>query len=384
MPVKQKPKKSETFARIRVVGVGGSGKNAVNHMVNSKLEGVEFIITNTDSQDIDQSLTNNTICIGKKLTRGLGTGMNPGLGKEAAEQSEDEIRNVLKGADLVFITGGMGGGTGTGASPVIANIARDLGALVVAVVTIPFAFEGEMRMDLAQEGIQNLREEVDSIVVIPNENLVHLADKTTTMADSFALSDDVLLRAVRGISELITRPGYINVDFADLRAIMKDSGTANMGVGYGSGPNRTHLALEDAINSPVIGMPIHGAKRILFSIASKTSKDITMLEVQDIASNITKMVSSDAQIIFGTTQDPSLKSEDIRLTVIATVIDNEVIKHAENETPGMLDNIHKKEISNSKVTIIGESIPEVNNDEFSEEYDNTNNIQPKISRLWKK
>ena len=384
MPVKRKKETIEPFARVRVIGVGGSGKNAINHMVRSKLDGVEFIIANTDSQDIEQSLTHNAICIGKQLTRGLGTGMNSDLGKEAAEQSTDMLKGSLKGADLVFIACGMGGGTGTGASPVIANIAKDLGALVVAVVTTPFAFEGKRRMALAREGIKNLSESVDSIVIIPNENLIHLADKTTSMADSFALSDDVLLKAVHGISDLITRPGLINVDFADLKAIMYESGIASMGVGHGNGPNRTQLALEDAIRSPVIGMPIQGAKRALFSIASKTANDITMLEVQDIASTITNLVSPEAQIIFGTTLDSSLKVGDVRVTVVATAIDRKNIQEKEEPAPETPPATVKNQntVPNSKVTIIGDSIPDDETDEDFEE--DTSDRSDNAFRLWRK
>ena len=321
MPQKKDVGNVDSFARIRVIGIGGSGKNAVNHMVNEKLTGIEFIVANTDSQDLEHSLVSKKIYLGSKITRGLGTGMNPDLGRESAESSIDDIKDMLKGADMIFLAGGMGGGTGTGASPVIARIAKDLGILVVAIVTLPFEFEGIYRMKVAQEGVESLREHVDSIVIIPNDNLIEIADKSTTMRDAFAMSDNILLRGVQGISDLITRPGIINIDFADVHTIMKGSGVAVLGVGHGEGQTRVDTAIDEALFSPVVGLPIIGAKRVLFSVATKTKSDVGILEIQEIAKRVTDLINPDGQIIFGTVEDDKLKQGQIRITVIATDIE---------------------------------------------------------------
>lgn len=306
----------ETFARIKVVGVGGSGNNAVNHMVNSKVGGVEFIAMNTDVQDLHKSLASKKINLGKNLTKGLGAGMNPEVGKRAAEETKSEIQDVTKGSDLVFIACGMGGGTGTGAAPIVARASKEQGILTVAVVTRPFSFEGAHRMRLAEIGIKELEKEVDAIVIIPNDRLLAISDKETTFKDAFAMCDEVLRQAVEGITDLITTPGIINVDFADIKAIMADAGSALMGIGRASGDNRAEEAALRAINSPLLEISINGAKGVLFSIAG--NEDLGIQEVQTAAKIITESIDSDAKVIFGTTRDEKLKKGEIRITVIAT------------------------------------------------------------------
>ena len=306
----------EAFARIRVVGVGGSGGNAINHMLNSKVEGVDFIAINTDSQDLHHSKAKKKIHIGKNLTRGLGTGMNPELGKRAAEETREEIHEALKGSDMVFVTGGMGGGTGTGAAPVVAQIAKEAGALTIGVVTRPFSFEGMQRARLAEQGIANLKREVDAIIEIPNDKLLSLVSKETNVKDAFAICDDILKEAVIGISDLITTPGIINVDFADIRAVMESAGSALMGIGQAGGEGRATKAAQEAINSPLLDIDINGATGVLFAISG--GDDLTMLEIQEAAGVITKSVDSNARIIFGTIEDKSLKKGFIKVTVIAT------------------------------------------------------------------
>ena len=306
----------ETFARIKVVGVGGSGKNAVNNMVNSKVKGVEFLAINTDAQDLHHSLAKKKIHIGKNLTRGLGTGMNPELGKRAVEETKEEIQEAIKGADMVFIAGGMGGGTCTGASPVVARTAKEVGALTVAVVTKPFFFEGTQRMRLAEQGIDDLRKSVDAIIVIPNDRLLSTITKETTAKAAFAMCDEILKQAVEGISDLITTPGIINTDFADVRAVLENAGSALMGVGSGTGEKRAEEAARSAINSPLLDISISGAKGVLFSIAG--GDDLTMFEIQDAAKAITESIDPNAKVIFGTVKDDKLKKGEVKVTVIAS------------------------------------------------------------------
>lgn len=313
---KQVKSEVESFARIRVIGVGGSGGNAVNHMVASKVEGVEFIAVNTDAQDLHKSKAKKKIHIGKTLTRGLGTGMNPDLGKQAAEETREEIQDSVKGSDMVFITGGMGGGTGTGAAPVVAKIARELGALTVGVVTRPFAFEGQQRLRLAEQGLTELRKAVDALIIIPNDKLLTIVTRETGIKNAFAMCDDILKQAVEGISDLITQTGIINVDFADVRAIMANAGSALMGIGTGMGDKRAEQAARAAINSPLLEVSITGAKGVLFSIAG--GEDLGMLEVQDAANVITEAIDPEAKVIFGAVTDESLKKGQVRVTVIAT------------------------------------------------------------------
>ncbi|MEK7551878.1 MAG: cell division protein FtsZ [Patescibacteria group bacterium] len=325
----------EAFARIKVLGVGGSGKNAINHMINSKVKGVEFIGINTDAQDLHNTLAKRKIHIGKNLTRGLGTGMNPELGKKAVEETQEEIQEAIKGADMVFIAGGMGGGTCTGAAPRVAQIARELGALTVGVVTRPFFFEGQQRNKLAELGLAELRNAVDAIIVIPNDRLLVTVSKETTAKDAFAMCDDVLKQAVEGISDLITTPGVINVDFADIKAIMENAGPALMGTGSATGEKRAEEAAKAAINSPLLELSVNGAKGVLFSIAG--GNDLTMHEIQEAAKIITESVDPNAKIIFGTVRDEKLKKNEIKITVIATGFPENVLKKS------LFQNVEKKE-----------------------------------------
>lgn len=314
--MKQIQPEVESFARIRVVGGGGSGSNAVNHMINSGVKGVEFVVVNTDAQDLHHSPAKKKIHIGKNLTRGLGAGGNQEIGRRAAEETREEITEALKGSDMVFIAGGMGGGTGTGANPVIASIARELGALTVGVITKPFSFEGQARMRVAEQGIDDLKKEVDSLIMIPNDRLLAIVDRDTSVTNAFAMSDDILRQAVEGISDLITTPGIINVDFADIRSVMENSGSALMGVGLASGENRAVEAAQRAINSPLLEVSIAGAKGVLFAIAG--GDDLGMLEVQDAAKIVTESIDPNARVIFGTIKDEKLKKNEIKVTVIAT------------------------------------------------------------------
>ncbi|MEI8062210.1 MAG: cell division protein FtsZ [bacterium] len=316
----------ETFARIKVVGVGGSGKNAINHMINSKVKGVDFLAINTDAQDLHHALSKKKIHIGKNLTKGLGAGMNPEVGKKAAEETKEEIQEALKNSDMVFVAGGLGGGTCTGASPVIAKISKEMGALTVAVVTKPFSFEGQQRMRLAEQGLSELARSVDALVVIPNDRLMATVSKDTTAKQAFGMCDEVLKQAVEGISELITMPGTVgNIDFADIRAVLENAGSALMGIGTASGEKRAEEAARSAISSPLLDVSIHGAKGVLFSIAG--GEDLTMWEIQEAAKIITESVDPNAKIIFGTVRDERLKKNELRITVIAANFPNsEAIK----------------------------------------------------------
>ena len=306
----------ESFARIKVIGVGGSGKNALNHMINSKVKGVEFIVMNTDTQDLHNSLAEKKVHLGKNLTKGLGAGMNPEVGKRAAEETKAEIQDVIKGADMVFIACGMGGGTGTGAAPIVAQAAKEQGILTVAVVTKPFSFEGNQRMKIADLGLFELEKEVDAILVIPNDRLIVISGKDVGFRQAFAMCDEVLKQAVEGISELITTPGMINVDFADIKAVMADAGSALMGVGIAAGEGRAEKAALAAINSPLLDLSISGAKGVLFAISG--GEDLTIHEIQDAAKIITESIDKDAKVIFGTIRDEKLKKGEMKVTVIAT------------------------------------------------------------------
>lgn len=306
----------ESFARIKVIGVGGSGGNAVNHMVNQKVKGVDFIAVNTDAQDLHNSLAKKRIHIGKNLTKGLGTGMSPDLGRKAIEETKEEVQEAIKGSDMVFISCGLGGGTGSGASPVVANISRESGALTVAVVTKPFFFEGQHRGRIANEALAALRQEVDAIIVIPNDRLLNNISKETTARNAFAMCDDVLKQAVEGMSDLITTPGIINVDFADVKAVLKDAGSALMGIGISSGEKRAEEAARIAINSPLLDVSINGARGVLFSIAG--NDDLTMFEIQDAAKVITESMDPDAKVIFGTIKDEKLNKGEVKVTIIAS------------------------------------------------------------------
>lgn len=301
-------------ARIKVVGVGGGGTNAVNRMIRAQVQGVEFITINTDSQALQNAQAPSRIQIGEKLTRGLGAGGNPSTGQKAAEESSEELYEVLRDSDMVFITAGMGGGTGTGAAPVVAQIAQDLGALTVGVVTKPFSFEGSRRRSAADEGVNSLKERVDALITIPNDRLLSIADQKMSITDAFALADEVLHQGIQGISDTITKPGMINLDFADVKAIMSHAGSALMAIGRAAGENRAVEAAQAAISSPLLEVSISGAKGVLFNIAGS---DYTLNEVNQAARVIQEAADQDANIIFGAVIDERL-GDEIQITVIAT------------------------------------------------------------------
>ena len=305
----------EAFARIKVIGVGGGGSNAVNRMIDEGIQGVEFITVNTDAQALMLTKAGTRVRLGDKLTRGLGAGGNPEVGRKAAEESADELYNVLKGSDMVFVTAGMGGGTGTGAAPIVAQIARESGALTIGVVTRPFTFEGMRRLQAAEVGINQLKEHTDTLVAIPNDRLLQIADKRASLQDAFRLADDVLHQGIQGISELITIPGLINLDFADVRAIMSEGGAALMAVGKGSGDDRAKKAAEDAISSKLLDITIDGARGVLFNVTG--GPNMTLFEVNQAAAIIRETAHPDVNMIFGAVIDPNM-GDDIRITVIAT------------------------------------------------------------------
>lgn len=310
----------QQFAQIKVIGCGGGGNNAVNRMIIEGLKNVEFIAINTDKQALALSKASQKIQIGDKLTKGLGAGANPEIGKKAAEESKDEISQAIKGADMVFITAGMGGGTGTGAAPVVAEVAKSMGILTVGVVTKPFPFEGRKRMLHAESGIKNLKESVDTLVTIPNERLLAIVDKKTTLVEAFRLADDVLRQGVQGISDLITIPGLVNLDFADVRTVMIDKGLAHMGVGRGAGDTRAADAAKQAISSPLLETSIVGATGVLLNVTG--GADLGLLEINEAAQVVQEAADPDANIIFGAVIDENLKDE-IRITVIATGFEND-------------------------------------------------------------
>jgi cell division protein FtsZ len=307
--------KIETFARIKVIGVGGSGHNAIHRMMELGIRGVEFVAINTDAQALHESQADHKIHIGKTITRGLGAGMNPDIGRAAAEESKEEILDAIHNADMVFITCGLGGGTGTGAAPVVAELAKKTGILTVGVVTKPFAFEGAKRKELADKGFENLKQHVDTIIVIPNDRILQIIDKKTSLLDAFRTVDDVLRQGVAGISDLITTPGMINVDFADVKAVMQNSGSALMGIGRGTGENRAMDAARSAVDSPLLELSIDGARGVLFNITG--GKDLGMYEVEEAAKFITKSVDPEAKVIFGAVIDEEM-DEEIKITVVAT------------------------------------------------------------------
>ena len=323
----------ESSVNIKVIGVGGAGNNAVNRMITDNVRGVDFITINTDKQALIQSSAANKIPIGEKITKGHGAGSNPEIGGRAAEESLDEIKNALTGADMVFITAGMGGGTGTGAAPVVARVAREMGILTVGIVTKPFAFEGSRRMDQAELGVANLSDFVDSLVIIPNERLKQVQETRITLANAFAISDDVLRRGVQSISELITIPAFINLDFADVTSVMKDAGYAHMGVGEGSGKDKAEQAAKAAISSPLLETTIAGATGILIAISA--SPDIGLEDI-DVASTMIKSEAAEgANIIWGCRFDPELE-DTLKITVIATGFKNEKEEEATNKVKGII------------------------------------------------
>lgn len=316
----------ETFAKIKVIGVGGSGGSAVDRMVKNGIRGVDFIVMNTDVQALHHNSAPHKLHIGKAVTRGLGAGMDPDVGKRSAEESQNEIREMLKDADMVFVTCGLGGGTGSGASPVIAEIAKDLGALTVAVVTKPFSFEGPQRKAVAEKAYNDLAKHVDTIITIPNDRVLQIIDKKTSLLESFKIVDDVLRQGVQGISELITVPGLINVDFADVKAIMKNQGSALMGIGIGTGDDRASVAAQAAISSPLLEVAIDGARGVLFTICGGTN--LGMQEVAEAAKIITSSADENVKVIFGAIIDETM-GEDVRVTVIATGFDEDDVVEEE-------------------------------------------------------
>jgi len=320
----------ETFAKIKVVGVGGGGGNAISRMIACKIHGVDFIAINTDAQDLHHVAAPEKLHIGKNLTKGLGAGMNPEIGRQAAEENRDEIHEVLKGADMVFVACGMGGGTGTGASPIVAEAAKDSGALTVAVVTKPFSFEGSQRMRIAEEGIAQLRDKVDTLITIPNDKLLPIIDRKTSLLNAFSVVDDILRQAVQGISDLVTVPGVVNVDFADVKAIMQDAGSALVGIGRSTGEDRAVESAKMAINSPLLEISIDGAKGVLFNVSG--GPDLAMTEINEAAKIITESIDASAKVIFGAVIDSKLKKGEIKVTVVATGFDGAMPKKMAGET----------------------------------------------------
>jgi len=310
----------QTFARIKVCGCGGGGNQAIERMIGSKLQGIEFLAINTDAQALHHSRAQQKLHIGQNLTRGLGAGADPAIGRRAAEESQKEISELMKGADMVFITAGEGGGTGTGAAPIVAEAARKAGALVVGIVTKPFTFEGERRMAQAVKGIEDLRDNVDTLIVIPNDRLLDMIDRKTSLLDAFKVVDDVLQQGVQGISDLITVHGLINLDFADIKSIMQDAGSALMGIGVAKGDNRAITAAKLAIDSPLLEVNIEGAKGVLFNVTG--GRNMSMHEIDEAAKTITQAVDADANIIFGAVLDETM-DDNIKITVVATGFDNE-------------------------------------------------------------
>ena len=359
----------ETFARIKVVGVGGSGGHAISRMIETKLKGVEFVAINTDAQDLHHNKAPEKVHIGKNLTKGLGAGMNPDIGRQAAEENRDEIQEVLKGADMVFVTCGLGGGTGSGAAPIVAETAKELGALTVAVVTKPFSFEGAQRRSIAEEALENLKERVDTLITIPNDKLLQIIDKKTTLINSFRIVDDVLRQGVQGISDLITKPGVVNVDFADVRAIMSDSGSALMGIGIGTGENRAAEAAKAAINSPLLELSIDGAKGVLFNVSGST--DLTMLEINEAANIITESIDPNAKVIFGAVVDETMKKGEVQITVVATGFDEEKVR----ETP--IEKLSRMTIEDSKTKETTEPMEEMKVT-FPEKFESKMIIEEKV------
>jgi len=388
----------ETSAKIKVVGVGGGGGNAVNRMIEAGIRGVEFIAINTDVQALQNNRASYKLNIGKTITRGLGAGMEPEIGKKSAEESQNEIRELLKGSDMVFIACGLGGGTGTGASPVVAEIAKDLGALTIAVVTKPFFFEGTARQRVAEEGYTNLAAKVDTIITVSNEKLLEIIDKRTTFVDSFKMADNILRQGVQGISEIITVPGIINADFADVKTIMSGTGSALMGVGQASGENKAAEAVKAAVSSALLETSIDGAKGIVFTVTG--GSDLSMADVSDAAKMINSLAAKDAKIIFGAVIDDNL-GDEIKITIVATgfddkspkpIIKKEVEKKIDNDyfsfskkDYSMMDgdssgDFEKKEEKDNKKSIFNFSNKNIFNKEKIGDDDNNNVDAPAFLR----
>jgi len=357
----------ETFANIKIVGVGGGGGSAVNRMIDAKIRGVEFISLNTDIQDLHYSQADKKLHIGKTVTRGLGAGMDPEIGCKAAEESHNEIREALKGSDMVFITCGLGGGTGSGGAPVVAEIAREIGALTVAVVTKPFSFEGAQRKAIADTAWEHLGEKVDTLITIQNDRLLQIIDKKTSLLEAFGIVDDVLRYAVQGIAELVTVPGLINVDFADVKSIMREQGTALMGMGKADGENRAIEAAKAAISSPLLEVSMEGAKGVLFIISG--GSDLSMHEVNEAAKVITASADDNAKVIFGAIVDEKL-DEEVKLTVIATGFEGKSLKNkpAENKSFTVSKNTYKPSQFLAEEAAEEKNEDEKNNKKIKEDY----------------
>jgi len=381
METNNKPLQNETFARIKVVGVGGGGCNAVNRMVEEGMQGIEFITVNTDAQALVMSKAQVKVRIGDKTTRGLGAGGNPEVGKKSAEESSEELYEALKGADMVFVTAGLGGGTGTGAAPIVAQIAKEIGALTIGVVTRPFTFEGAKRLQNAEQGIARLKEHADTLIVIPNDRLLQIVDRKATLQDSFRTADDVLRQGIQGISELITVPGMINLDFADVRAIMSEGGAALMAVGRASGEDRAQKAAEAAISSQLLDITIDGARGILFNVTG--GPNLTLFEVNQAAAIIKETAHPDVNLIFGAVIDPNM-GDELRITVIATGFDHSAMHAANtnvNRSSSRLEetrNVQKPHL-NDEVEVDADSL----NGEFAPRIVDPKNIDlPSFMRSW--
>jgi len=357
------------MANIKVVGVGGAGNNGVNRMVDSGLRGVEFIAVNTDKQALGMSKANKKIQIGEKLTRGLGAGANPEIGKCSAEESKSEIAEALKGADMVFVTSGMGGGTGTGAAPIVAEVSKEMGILTVAVVSKPFPFEGKRRMMQAESGIEELRQSVDTLIIIPNEKLLQVVEKQTSVTEAFIMSDDVLRQGVQGISDLITIPGLVNLDFADVKTIMMDAGIAHMGIGRATGEHRAQEAARQAIHSPLLETSIEGASGVLINVTG--GKDLGLLEINEAAELVQKSVDPEANIIFGAVIDENLTNE-IVITVMATGFTKTPFQDLKLDT--IVGEALNNAVNGSNNTMIGMNNQNMNN------YNNMNSVSMQTSR----
>src|SRR5512133_2099481 len=327
---------NEAFARIKVIGVGGGGCNAVNRMIDEGVQGIEFITVNTDAQALLQSKAQIKVRIGDQTTKGLGAGGNPDVGRKSAEESSEELYETLKGSDMVFVTAGMGGGTGTGAAAVVAQIAKEVGALTIGVVTRPFTFEGQKRLQSAEQGIARLKEHADTLIVIPNDRLLQIVDKKSSLQESFRTADDVLRQGIQGISEVITVPGLINLDFADVKAIMSEGGAALMAVGHAEGDDRARLAAEQAISSALLDITIDGARGVLFNVTG--GPNMTLFEVNQAAAIIRETAHPDVNMIFGAVIDPNL-ADEVRITVIATGFDRAGVRLGTVERPVRLDDL---------------------------------------------
>ena len=363
-------KQTESYARIKVVGVGGGGCNAVNRMIAEGLHGIEFIAINTDAQALLKSQAQTRVRIGDKSTRGLGAGGNPEVGQAAAEESAEELYEVLKGADMVFVTAGLGGGTGTGAAPVVAQIAKEIGALTIGVVTRPFAFEGAHRSKSAEIGAQKLKDHADTLIVIPNDRLLQIVNKNIGLNDAFRMADDVLRQGIQGISELITIPGLINLDFADVRTIMSEGGAALMAVGVASGEDRAKIAAEQAISSQLLDVTINGAHGILFNVTG--GPNLSLFEVNQAAAIIKETASPDVNLIFGAVIDENM-GDEIRITVIATGFDQNRPQVAEGQAESYL-------IPNTQMGQVGQQSPFLSRSEYKHQAESTHTAKPKTQQ----